>query len=121
MKNLLKYQKCFAIIGYPIIYKKKKNRIKYTVICSLNYTAISLICNELMLHSKKQTAYSTRSCPQHHTHTLSLSFMSSHQKREVKRENRQARVALEDRMKYSLQLTALRLNPRRLRGVQALT
>lgn len=36
-------------------------------------------------------------------------------------ENRQARVALEDRMKYSLQLTALRLNPRRLRGVQALT
>ena len=36
-------------------------------------------------------------------------------------ENRQARVVLEDRMKYSLQLTALRLNPRRLRGVQALT
>ena len=35
--------------------------------------------------------------------------------------NRQARVVLEDRMKYSLQLTALRLNPRRLRGVQALT
>ena len=35
--------------------------------------------------------------------------------------NRQARVALEDRRKYSLQLTALRLNPRRLRGVQALT
>lgn len=38
-----------------------------------------------------------------------------------RRENRQARVALEDRMKYSLQLTTLRLNPRRLRGVQALT
>lgn len=35
--------------------------------------------------------------------------------------NRQARVALEDRMKYSLQLTTLRLKPRRLRGVQALT
>lgn len=36
-------------------------------------------------------------------------------------ENRQARVVLGDRIKYSLQLTALRLNPRRLRGVQALT
>ena len=35
--------------------------------------------------------------------------------------NRQARVVLGDRMRYSLQLTALRLNPRRLRGVQALT
>ena len=35
--------------------------------------------------------------------------------------NRQARVALGDRIKNSLQLTALRLNPRRLRGVQALT
>lgn len=36
-------------------------------------------------------------------------------------ENRQARVALGDRMKYSLQLTTLRLNPCRLQGVQALT
>lgn len=35
--------------------------------------------------------------------------------------NRQARVVLGDRMKYSLQLTALRLNPCRLQGVQALT
>ena len=36
-------------------------------------------------------------------------------------ENRQARVALGDRIRNSLQLTALRLNPRRLRGVQAQT
>ena len=36
-------------------------------------------------------------------------------------ENRQARVVLGDRIKYSLQLTALRLNPCRLQGVQALT
>lgn len=35
--------------------------------------------------------------------------------------NRQARVVLGDRIRNSLQLTALRLNPRRLRGVQALT
>ena len=35
--------------------------------------------------------------------------------------NRQARAALGDRRKYSLQLTALRLNPSRLLGVQALT
>ena len=35
--------------------------------------------------------------------------------------NRQAREALGDRIRNSLQLTALRLNPRRLRGVQALT
>lgn len=35
--------------------------------------------------------------------------------------NRQARAALGDRMKYSLQLTALRLKPSRLLGVQALT
>ena len=37
------------------------------------------------------------------------------------RENRQARVALGDRIKNSLQLTTLRLNPCRLQGVQALT
>jgi hypothetical protein len=35
--------------------------------------------------------------------------------------NRQARVALGDRRKYSLQLTALRLNLCRLQRVQALT
>jgi hypothetical protein len=35
--------------------------------------------------------------------------------------NRQARVALGDRIRNSLQLTALRLNPCRLQGVQALT
>lgn len=35
--------------------------------------------------------------------------------------NRQARVVLGDRIKYSLQLTTLRLNPCRLQGVQALT
>ena len=35
--------------------------------------------------------------------------------------NRQARVALGDRIRNSLQLTALRLKPSRLLGVQALT
>lgn len=35
--------------------------------------------------------------------------------------NRQARAALGDRRKYSLQLTALRLNLSRLLRVQALT
>ena len=51
--------------------------------------------------------------PPTHTHTHHYHFVCV--------TNRQARVALEDRRKYSLQLTALRLNPRRLRGVQALT
>lgn len=59
--------------------------------------------------------------PTHHTtHTLLLSFIH-HTHQVVVGENRQARVALEDRMKYSLQLTTLRLNPCRLQGVQALT
>lgn len=52
-----------------------------------------------------------------HTHTPNTIFLAHTQCVG----NRQARVVLEDRMKNSLQLTALRLNPRRLRGVQALT
>ena len=55
----------------------------------------------------------------HNPHTKHLTPISSHI--HSMWGNRQARVVLEDRMKNSLQLTALRLNPRRLRGVQALT
>ena len=55
------------------------------------------------------------------THTRHRMVMMFEQHAMMLMMNRQARVVLEDRMKYSLQLTALRLNPRRLRGVQALT
>lgn len=61
------------------------------------------------------TRYDSIIYPHTHTHQTPI---SSHTQCVG---NRQARVVLEDRMKNSLQLTALRLNPRRLRGVQALT
>lgn len=63
------------------------------------------------------TRYDIIIYPHTHTHTKHQ-FPRTHN---VCVGNRQARVVLEDRMKNSLQLTALRLNPRRLRGVQALT
>ena len=47
----------------------------------------------------------------HHQHTI-------YQRKYM---NRQAREALGDRIRNSLQLTALRLKPSRLLGVQALT
>ena len=55
-------------------------------------------------------------------HTLPICYpIFKHHKHITWWWNRQARAALGDRMKYSLQLTALRLKPSRLLGVQALT
>ena len=88
----------------------------------------------MQAYRRAQTVYSTRLYVIHtpytiHTHNIHTTYTESsvvaacHISQCVMKhtENRQARVVLEDRMKYSLQLTALRLNPRRLRGVQALT
>ena len=72
--------------------------------------------SEYLAHASKPTA----TWQQLHKHTQHATATAAAAAAEVCG-NRQARVVLEDRMKYSLQLTALRLNPRRLRGVQALT
>ena len=65
-------------------------------------------------HTTLDAYYSTT--PHHQCHS-----QQQHMHSMICTENRQARVVLGDRMKYSLQLTALRLNPCRLQGVQALT
>ena len=62
------------------------------------------------MHALACTKYD---CTRHIAYTQSKHVCSSM--------NRQARVALGDRIRNSLQLTALRLKPSRLLGVQALT
>jgi hypothetical protein len=71
-------------------------------------------CKQVQRTQRNRMWWTLKVSPHTHTHTHShpMLWLGG---------NRQARVALGDRRKYSLQLTALRLNPRRLRGVQALT